>query len=150
MTTTLRLTVSIWEETNDTYRRCDSILSPAAGVVEKPTTLSMHLHLKWKISFIDERSRRQYVPEVHIPTGMGRPICVDFYTHGTLEDGDEDRSQVISIFSSQFSQFSKSQVFRTWDSGEESCSCVCHFGFALLLLFTCCSARLFPICPLFC
>ena len=36
-----------------------------------------------KISFVDERSSRQYVPRVHIPTGKGRPFCVDFYTHVT-------------------------------------------------------------------
>ena len=63
-------------------KRCVSILSPAAGVVEKPTISSVSLPLKWKISFVDGRSRRQYIPEVHIPTGMGRPFCVDFYTHG--------------------------------------------------------------------
>ena len=75
-------TVSIWEETNNTYKRCVSIPSAAAGVVEKPITLSMGLPLKWKISFINGRARRQYVPEVHIPTGK-RPFYVDFYTHGT-------------------------------------------------------------------
>ena len=52
-------------------------------VVEKPTTSSMSLPLKWKISSGNGRSRRQYVPEVHIPTGKERPFCVDFYTHDT-------------------------------------------------------------------
>ena len=33
--------------------------------------------------FDDGRSSRQYVPKVHIPTGKGRPFCVDFYTYGT-------------------------------------------------------------------
>ena len=32
--------------------------------------------------------------------------------------------QIISLFSSQFSKLPKSYVFRTWDSGEESGSCV--------------------------
>ena len=58
--------------------------------------------------------------------------------------------QINIVFSSQFSKLPKSEVFRSWDRGEESCSCVCHFVCALLLLFTCCSARLLPICPLFC
>ena len=57
--------------------------SLAVGMVEKPTTSSMSLPLKWKISFGNGRIRRQYVPEVHIPTGKGRPFCVDFYTHCT-------------------------------------------------------------------
>ena len=56
---------------------------PDAGMVEKPTTLSMSLPLKRKISFVDERSSRKYVPKVHIPTGKGMPFCLNFYTHGT-------------------------------------------------------------------
>ena len=48
----------IRKETKDTHKRCVRIPSPAAGVAEKPTTLPMIIHLKWKISFIDERSRR--------------------------------------------------------------------------------------------
>ena len=44
--------MSCWEEPNDTYERCVSIPLPAAGVVEKPTTSSMNLHLKWKISLL--------------------------------------------------------------------------------------------------
>ena len=39
-------TVFIWEETNDTYKRCVRVPSTAAGMVEKPTTLSMSLPLK--------------------------------------------------------------------------------------------------------
>ena len=50
---------------------------------EKPTTLSMSLPLKWRIYFVDGRSRRQYVLEVHICTGKRSPFYVDFYTHGT-------------------------------------------------------------------
>ena len=45
------------------------------------TTSSMSLPLKWKISFIDGRTGRQYEPKVHIPTGKERPFCVDFYTY---------------------------------------------------------------------
>ena len=62
---------------------CVRVPFPAAGLVEKPTTLSMSLLLKRKISFIDEATSRQYVPKVHIPTGKGRPFCVYFYTCGT-------------------------------------------------------------------
>ena len=31
------------------------------------------------------------VPKIHNPTGQKRTSCVDFYTHGTLEKGGEDR-----------------------------------------------------------
>ena len=67
------------------YKGCVRVPFAAAGTVEKPTTLSMSLPLKWKISFVNGRrsSSRQYVPKVHIPTGKGRPFCVDFYTHET-------------------------------------------------------------------
>ena len=33
--------------------------------------------------FHRQKEQDQYVPEVHSPTGMGRPFCVDFYTPGT-------------------------------------------------------------------
>ena len=39
-------TVSVWEETNDTYKRGVSFPSPAAGVGQKPTTSPMSLLLK--------------------------------------------------------------------------------------------------------
>ena len=62
-------------------------------MAEKPTTSLMSLPLNWKMSSDDGRSWRQYVPEVHISTGKGRPFCVDFYTHGTQKDGyKEDQS----------------------------------------------------------
>ena len=44
-------------ETKDTHKRCVRIPSPAAGEIEKPSTSSISLHLKWKISIIEERSR---------------------------------------------------------------------------------------------
>ena len=44
-------------EAKDTHKRCVKIPSPSVGVIEKPTPSSMSLHLKWKISFINERSR---------------------------------------------------------------------------------------------
>ena len=48
------------------------------------------------------------------------------------------------------SQNYQNQKSLTWDSGEESCYCVCHFAFALLLLFTCHSTRLLPSCAFIC
>ena len=108
-------TVSIWEETNDTYKACVRVPSPAAGTVEKPTTSSMSLSLKKKISFINGRSGRQYVPKVHIPTGKGRPFCVYFYTYGTGEDGDKDRTKYYQYLAhnSHNYQNHKSYSYRT-------------------------------------
>ena len=50
-------TVSFRRETKDMHKRCVRIPSPAVGVREKPTTSSMNLHWRWKISFINKRSR---------------------------------------------------------------------------------------------
>ena len=37
-----------------------------------------------------------YVPEVHNSTGERWLFCVDFYTHGTNENGVDDRSKYLA------------------------------------------------------
>ena len=64
---------------------------------------------------------------------------VDFYAYGTKEDMDLIIDQMNSLFSSQFSKLPKSEVFRTWGCGEDSCSCVLvvlFFSVVVHLLFS--------------
>ena len=56
------------------------------------------------------RTWRSLLPKVHNPTGQRKISCVDFYTHGTLENGDEDQSNkfIILAHNSQIYQNHKS------------------------------------------
>ena len=66
-----------------------SIPSLAVAMVEKPTTSSMSLPLKWKISFIDGRSRRQYVPDVEKTPVLFLSDLLSpeiSYSHGSFSD----------------------------------------------------------------
>ena len=73
---------------------------------------------------------------------------MDFYTHGTLENGDEDRSNKFTILAHN------SQIYQNLRSIELGIVVrrivkVFSIVFLFFLLFTCCPARLLFICAVF-
>ena len=103
--------------------------------MEKPTTSSMRLPLKRKISLDTRRMWRQYVPRVHICRGKGRPFFEDFYTYDTCKDRDEDRSKLYQYLAHN------SQIYQNHKSLELEIVVrrVVIVFIILLLLFSCCS-----------
>ena len=57
-----------------------------------------------------------------------RSLCLWY----KIEDMELRIVQIISLLAHNSQGLPKSEVFRTWDGGEESCTCVCCFIFALL------------------
>ena len=80
------------------------------------------------------RSIGPLVPKVRIPTGQTYTSCVDFYTHGTLENGDEDRSNkfIILANNSQIYQNVRSIVLGIVVRRIVK-------AFLIIILFCCCS-----------